>query len=204
MNTTIIIVSYNTAEYLRRCYDSIRSKYPEMPVIIIDGSNNDNECYHYSKSLNGGNTMVKNVGYNIGHGNGMKMGISMCSTDYFLLMDSDAEILVPCIEEMESKMDDSPGAYGVGQIVMVNRNGVNETSGIPYLHPYFALIRRSMYYSYAPAIHHGAPLLKSMIDLYEQGGVVPLISYDLSGKVNHDWKGTRRLNPPEFLSNWEK
>src|SRR5688572_26552932 len=135
---TAVIVSYNTPELLKECYNSIRRFYPELEVIIIDGSPPDSDCWKCAAWLNTAeNTTVKNVEYNIGHGKGMNMGIGMVKTDYVLLIDSDVTIDYPnVLEEMVGYLS-KKNCYGVGQIVDVNEHGSNVSSGIKYLHPHF-------------------------------------------------------------------
>lgn len=198
---TAIIVSYMQTDLLRRCYESIRKFYIDLPVIIIDGSEPDSDCWAYSMSLAGQFTTVRNVEYNIGHGPGLKLGILLCETEFFLIVDSDVIIDRAPVEKMMYMME-LHDAYGVGQIVFVNEHGGNVEKGYQYLHPHFALISKAKYLKYAPIIHHGAPLIKSMIDI---DGKHLLIGFPVSLFVTHLGRGTRALNPPEFQpGTWEK
>ncbi len=92
--------------------------------------------------------------------------------------------------------------YGVGQVINVDNNGSNNNSGFEYLHPHFCIIRRSLFDKFSQAIHHGAPLLKSMLDLSQQKRIC-LINFPIEEFITHLGRGTRNLNPPEFLKDWE-
>lgn len=219
-NITAIIVSYNTPDLLRNAIASVRRFYPTLPVIIIDGSPPDSECWMYCQMLGlEPNMIVKCVEYNIGHGNGMKMGISMVETEYFLLMDSDVEIKNEgCLEFMIEVFENSPKVYGFGNIVEVNKEGgnipneytvtdkaleISKPGAIPYLHPHFALIKKSMNLKYAPIINHGAPMIKAMVDLHEKKEDYPAY-WPVDEWVVHHERGTRKLNPKEFNpGNWD-
>lgn len=204
-NITAIIVSYKTPLLLRQAYESFRVFYPNTQVIIIDGSPPDSECWAYALSLQSCWTNVRCVEYNIGHGNGMKMGISMCHTDYFLLMDSDVEINKPCLEEMLTWLKPTPRCYGIGKIVTVNEFGGNcdkDENSIPYLHPHFALINKAYYLKCDPIINHGAPMLQAMKSVIKNKLTVK--NYNVELYVTHHERGTRKLNPPEFNPvNWD-
>lgn len=253
-NVTGIIVSYNTPDLLKKCYDSIRKFYPSMKLIIIDGSPIGSDCYNYASSLSGTSTAVVVVtdlsgkanrifhagdvvternfpignfkklisggyikikvtesdiniivtpGYNIGHGNGMKMGISLCKTEYFLLIDSDVTIDKPgVIEEMMSCMEEN--YYGIGQIMQVNDKGMNVGEGIYYLHPHFALISKRAYEKFSPFINHGAPCISAMLDLNENMKYV-IDSFPVHKYITHAERGTRKQRPSTFHSkHWDK
>jgi len=212
-NVTAIIVSYKTPDLLRSCVESIRRFYPTLQVIIVDGSPPDSECWVYCHELmQEPNTLVKCVEYNIGHGNGMKMGISMCETEYFLLVDSDVTIdKAGGLEFMIETFQRSSNCYGYGFIVEVNERGggIGDESFehekiYRYIHPHFALIKKSMYLKYAPIINHGAPMIKSMIDIHEKKE--DYIAYwPVMEWITHHERGTRKLNPKEFNpANWDK
>jgi len=78
---------------MERSYTSIRKFHPDMPIIIIDGSDKDDPCANYVRSLASPLTTVYSLGYNIGHGKGMCMGIDKARTPYALIFDSDIEML---------------------------------------------------------------------------------------------------------------
>lgn len=201
-NITGIIVSYNTKDLLKNCFESVRKFYPNLKLIIVDGSHHANECFKYAKSLEDKNTRIVSLESNIGHGKGINIAVEYCSTEYFLLIDSDIIMNKKgCLEEMMSYFI-MPNVYGVGQIISVDENGSNNYKGMDYLHPHFCIIRKYLYKQFSVAIHHGAPLLKSMIDLSKQKTII-LICFPVEEYITHLGRGTRKLNPPEFLKDWE-
>jgi len=203
-NITGIIVSYNEAILLTNCYRSIRRYYPYMKIIIIDGSNLHNPCYKIAQGYIGKHTQVISTHFNIGHGKGMKLGISLCNTDYFLLIDSDTKMIQPPLQKMISEMDLS--TYGIGEIIQVDKRGLNQDKGeIHYLHPYFALINKHRYNTFKPIIHHGAPMIQSMIHIHGAGATGFLKHFPVPDYVEHYGRGTRKSSPDEFHpKTWEK
>ena len=201
---TGLVVSYNTKELLQTAIESIREFYPILPILIVDSSDQDNECYELVKVLSISDPQIKriHISGNIGHGKGMDYGIININTKHILLFDSDIEMIEPCLEIMLGAL--GLDHYGVGQVISVDKNGNNSENGIPYLHPHFCIINTRLYCDYAPFVHHGAPLIKTMIDILYHNVNNELVNFDVSAYVNHKGRGTRDLNPPEFLNNWER
>lgn len=200
---TVVIVTYNTTTLIKQCMSSIRRFYPNTPVIIIDGSPVGSSCYKYTKGIAGKNTIVKNMGFNIGHGEGLKEGIKLAQTNYVALVDSDTILKGKPFEPMMSKMRSN--TYGVGKIVLVDKKGMNAEDGIKYLHPYFALINRNIYYKFDPIIHHGAPMINSMLSLAGQSEYEVRDFESIDNYVLHLERGTREQQPKEFApKTWGK
>ncbi|MBA7673766.1 hypothetical protein ES703_81970 [subsurface metagenome] len=155
---TGITVCYNTKNFMERAYNSIRKFHPDMPIIIIDGSDSDDPCAAYTKGLMSNLTIVKSVGYNIGHGRGMHMGIELAKTKYALIFDSDIEMLKSPVEAMLAMME--PDTFGIGYIEKTGMDGYEYGAhphhrGQPYmkmLHPYFHLINIANYHKYHPYV----------------------------------------------------
>jgi hypothetical protein len=184
---TGIVVHYNTPSLLKECIDSINSHY-KINIIIIDGSPKGSAGNIMANHLteNKPNIRCINANYNIGHGKGINMGMSMVTTP--LVNDR-------CLEFMLSKMETEERKYGCGLIVTTDENGCNTKEGIDYLHPYFSLIDREMFYKFPICTHHGAPMIVPMRAL---NGLNLLVNFDPSPYVLHHHRGTVRLRPKEF------
>lgn len=202
-NVTAIIVSYNTADLLQKAVYSVRKYYPDMKIIIIDGSEPSNFCQNAVRELALQECInAKVLGYNIGHGKGLHMGLTLCETKYALLMDTDVTINCSGVIERLRELF-TENTFGVGKVLNVDRAGNNVVLGHKYLHPHFALISKEKYFKVRPAINHGAPLLLSMFDLPSHG--YKLIDVCWGDNVTHHERGTRKLNPKEFHpKNWDK
>lgn len=190
-----IIVTYNTPQLIKNCVKSVLLHYPQLKILIVDGSSKHSVCYEVVDMLarKFSNVDVIHAGYNIGHGNGMVLGIEKTDQENIILLDSDTEIHYTVFDEMKFFLQSSKFIYGVGEVVKVNANGMNvDQDGIPYLHPYCAMIKRSAYKKYQPIIHHGAPMIKAMLNLHRHQGMY-LKHFDLKYKVEHKCRGTRNV-----------
>lgn len=172
---TGIVVCTNTIELIKRSYGSVRYFYPDMRIIIIDGSDKTDPCYEYVSSLASEITTVGVCEHNIGHGRGMVLGINMVKTKYALIFDSDIEMIAKPIEDMIAMMEED--TFGVGHLEIVGPDGyeynvsnrVLSVTPTLYLHPYFQLINIANYYKYPPYVHHGAPCFKTMNEIKRRG-----------------------------------
>ena len=172
---TGITVCQNTKEFMEKSYTSVRKFHPNMPIIIIDGSDANDPCAAYVKSLESELTTVFSLGYNIGHGRGMCMGIDKAKTPYALIFDSDIEMLKSPVQAMLDLME--PDTFGVGYPEKIGLDGYGYGSkphhkGQPWrimLHPYFHLINIANYRKYHPYVHHGAPCYLTARDIHDKG-----------------------------------
>lgn len=225
-DVTVIMVCYNTKDLARKAYESVRKFYPDISMIIVDNSDRNDPCTDYVAMLKSGKTRVIRPGRNIGHGPGMDTGIRNVGTRYALLMDSDVVIRRDCISAMIKNMGD--GTFGVGKIVHVSRWGNSEGKPaymnpkaikyyayygkpgrkhtIPYLHPYFHLINVEKYRKLKPYVHHGAPCVLTMLDLYNKGrSRRVLVNFPVEKYVAHRGRGTRENHPLDFRKHrWQK
>jgi hypothetical protein len=205
---TGVVVSYNTQSLLQRSLESIRKFYPKMPIIIVDGSTKDDPCSCYVKGIKNKNTKCYCVDYNIGHGNGMHFAIEKIETPYVLIFDSDIKVKKPVLHLMFEKMNSE--VYGVGCFENLQKCGYfrrEDVGGIsiPYLHPWFTLLNREMYYKFPKFCHHGSPCINTMNEIYNQNlSEKILIPLNVHDYVIHYGQGTRKIRPKEFLSNqWD-
>jgi len=228
-NITGITVCCNTKNLMKRAYESVRRSHPDMPIIIIDGSDPENPCASYVKSLSSKITTTVSLGHNIGHGKGLCMGIDQAKTKYALIFDSDIEMLKSPVNRMLEMMEED--TFGIGYIEKTGFDGFEygshaahkNQSWMPYLHPYFQLINIENYRKFHPYVHHGAPCFLTMRDIYNRGlsNIIikefPGLGHS-SGKgwnwegrprkyIRHDTRGTRdeRLsrNLGEIKGPWE-
>ncbi|MHA1395742.1 MAG: glycosyltransferase family 2 protein, partial [Promethearchaeota archaeon] len=219
---TGITVCSNTKDLIERAYTSVRKFHTYMPIIIVDGSDPKNPCATYVKSLASNLTTVISLGYNIGHGKGMAMGINQAKTKYALIFDSDIEMLKSPVNQMLEMMEED--TFGVGFIQKVGMDGYDygvkpehkKQKWMPYLHPYFQLINIKNYRKFHPYVHHGAPCYLTMRDIYKRGlsnkilkefpglGHSASQGFNWKGKsreyIRHDTRGTRNERKQKNLN----
>lgn len=226
---TGITVVHNTKDLIECAYNSIRKFHPDMPIIIVDGSDPGDPCTSYVKTLVSDLTIVVLPGCNIGHGRGMCMGIDQAKTKYALIFDSDIEMLKSPVLAMLEMMEED--TFGVGYIEWKTAFDGFEWGAklehknegwMPYLHPFFQLINIKNYKKFHPYVHHGAPCYLTMLDIYKRGlsnrilKEFPGLGHS-SGKgwnwggiprehIRHDTRGTRQARVekhlPEIEAGW--
>ena len=227
---TGLCITYNTKELIERSYNSIRIFHPDLPILIIDGSDKYNSCYSYLDSIQSPLTRVVHTGENIGHGRGMDKGLRMIQTEFAVIFDSDIVMLKSPLSGMLAMMESD--TFGCGWLYEVGEDGFDygtpgrsQLKAIPYLHPYFQLINVANYKKYAPYCHHGAPCYKTMLDIYNRGlskkvlKSFPGLTGHTSGQganwigkpseyIRHDFGGTRLANKKsgkkEIEGKWER
>jgi hypothetical protein len=146
-----------------------------MKLIIIDGSDQNDPCRNYVKSLASEKTIVALCNYNIGHGRGMDAAIRMCKTQFALIFDSDTEFVKSPVEEMLNMMEED--TLGVGYMEKTAFDGYeygakpqHKNQGYMYMmHPFFHLLQVPEYFKYHPYVHHGAPCYKTALDVHNRG-----------------------------------
>lgn len=205
---TGIVVTYNTKDIFQRAYDSVRRFYPTMRIIVIDNSTKNNDCYQYVDLVGKHpHTDIVHTESNIGHGPAMHQAILMSKTKYVLVFDSDIHMNRAPLAEMLALM--RADTYGVGMFDNVCKDGYYHKGDphalrIPYLHPFFQLIQVESYHKFPPFVHHGSPCIHTMVDIYNRGLSKKILkAFPVGNYVKHYWRGTRKLNPKEFLRNWE-
>lgn len=206
-NITAIVCVHNTKKLLKKAIDSLRLHYPSIHIVIVN--NNSTDVLDYTGMWP--NTTVYNLKENIGHGPAIHFAMQRIDTKYALIMDSDIEVVSGGVIEEMLSMVSTEIFYGIGSIVKVNDNGINvgKDNSINYLHPYFCLIDKSMYFSFHKAINHGAPFIAAMTDIKKaEMSEEVLISFPVGDYVNHRWRGTRDLNggngPKGWTKNWDR
>lgn len=202
MKTAAIIVNYNTPEIISRAVNSIKNHVDE--VVIVDHSDIDNHAYDECRLLAKKNPNIKDIKThkNIGHGPGMNIGIANTIADIIIVMDSDAELRQPeVIEEMKQAISNQ-NVYGCGLVVNVNQHGATDPNGqYKYLHPFFAMVKRSVFLQHPEFINHGAPWLLTMKTIHGKLDVVNIPG--IQKKAWHEHRRTRQIASPSWRKNWQ-
>jgi GT2 family glycosyltransferase len=123
----IIIVSWNTKEYLLHCLESIFQKRESVPweVVVMDNGSRD-----------GSGTAVKKIfpavhlienDRNLGFSKAANQGLKKSSGRYALLLNPDTRVKKGAIERLVSFMDVHPEA-GVAGVQLLNSDGSRQNS----------------------------------------------------------------------------
>lgn len=196
---TTIITNYKTLRLVKKCFESVRSFYPELPIVVLDNGSDDESTEYIANLKDDHTAVVLNIS-NVGHGPAMDQMIREVDSDWIWTIDSDTEILLPdIIINMLGKS--SANTYAIGWLRYVDReSGVpadwflgakDSKQFIPYIHPCCALYKRSTYMTMRPFIHHGAPCLLNMLDANDMN--LGLVEFPVFSYVMHWIGGTRRM-----------
>jgi len=201
---TGVVVSYDNKFLLERSYNSVKKFYPDLDIIIVDGSPPESECRKFIDNLDAQKVFVD---FNISHGRGLHLGITISPTDLVLCFDNDIEVLKPPIEEMLKLMDDK--TWGVGGLVEIPASvwgvSLGETMVDPemtYMHPYFHIVNRYVYRKYLPYVHSAAPGQITFLDISSKFEEEVLKDFPIQEYVKHYQGSTSKDSKPSHLNNW--
>lgn len=192
---TAATVTCNTKELLETSVKSIRGFYPDLKIMVMDGST-DRVQYDLP------DVNLYTFGYNLGHGPGMHTAITMCQTPLILLFDTDIVMRRSCLEQMIELFEED--TFGVGDIYptpqctyFIQFGGGGD---IPVLHPYFHIVQKKVYEKFLPYVQNGGPTFLTALDIFSQGLSDKILKpFPVLDYVDHRWRGTRDVKPPDMF-----
>lgn len=111
---SIIIVTYNNANYIEKCVESaLNQTYQNIEVIVVDDGSTD-ETESILKKYQNKIKIYKKV--NEGVASARNLGIKVCNTKYFMFLDSDDYLELNAIEIMYKKMLETNSDIVIGNI----------------------------------------------------------------------------------------
>lgn len=129
MKLSIIIVNWNSKDYLRECLLSIRQTCGELSpqIVVVDGGSFDG-C---SEMLASGFTEVDFVQSqeNIGFGRSNNLGFSKVTGDALLLLNPDTELMPGAVQELLKNLEAAPDVGMVGARLL-NSDGSLQYSSV--------------------------------------------------------------------------
>jgi glycosyltransferase involved in cell wall biosynthesis len=196
---TAVVVNYRTLDLTRRCAESFRVHYPDVPLLLIDnGSGDESTDYIRAAGDELRNVRAQLNQHNRYHGPALDQGMRLAETAYVFTLDSDCEVLRGGFLEQMLELLAQPGIYAAGELRYKNRYGFTHAYGyqgrtpkrrwIPYAHPYAMLLDREKYLSLRPFVHHGAPSIRNMQDAKRSG--LAVVDFPIREYVAHHMQGT--------------
>lgn len=170
---TVLICQRNTNDLIRLCLESLLRFYPDINILVVDGSSADGSAAYlkYKAILHPNITVWTRSGIN-SHGVTMDEAIKKyITTKYVLLMDSDVIMeRGGCIEAMLDEFTTNERIYAIGSLMLVTRANhacgppLNDADILRYAHPSFSIYDVKKYHELAPFTDHGAPCVYNMLE----------------------------------------
>jgi hypothetical protein len=191
---TTVIVNFRTPDLTREAAASFRSRYPDLPLLLIDNGSGASGAADLRRiaadSAVRGSALV--LRRNIHHGPAMDLALRQIASPFLLFLDSDCVVhRGGFVELMRDLLDRDSVAYAVGKKIFMDARGfdVPESPGAhPYIRPICMMIRGSMYRELPPFRRHGAPCLENMIAA--RGRDLRLVHFPVEEYVHHAGRGT--------------
>lgn len=115
---SIIIVNWNTRDYLLNCIEHLRKEenYEDIEIIIVDNDSSDDSIEVISRRFPEAIIIENNE--NLGFAKANNIGLEKASGKYICLMNSDIEILPNCIRESYEFLEKSSKIGMVGPKIL--------------------------------------------------------------------------------------
>jgi len=130
---TIIIVNWNTQDYLDKCLSSIYALYStgEVSIIVIDNASSDGSV-EMVRTKYPQVVLVSNE-ENVGFAKACNQGIQKAETDYVLLLNSDCEVTSPDLLRNVVAVFEQDQTVGIAGPLILYPNGKIQSAGERYL-----------------------------------------------------------------------
>ena len=124
---SIIILNYNSGEYLENCVKSVfASKYKNYEVILVDNCSTDNS-HNKCKEMFSKIKLIENE-ENLGYCEGNNVGIRNASGEYLLILNPDTIVEVDFIEKfLEAMLEFGDGLFQGKNVAMDNQKKLRST-----------------------------------------------------------------------------
>lgn len=129
--TTIVIVSWNSRDYLRRCLESLQSAgVPEVAeIVVVDNASTDGSQGLVREDF----PFVSLVALdrNIGFAGANNVAMRNAKTAYVLLLNPDTEVVGQAVQELVRFMDGRPEVWGAGP-ALLNGDRTPQRTGVRF------------------------------------------------------------------------
>jgi GT2 family glycosyltransferase len=120
MTVSVIIVTWNSAHYIRWCLDAVLSQQVDTRIIVVDNASSDSTI-EILRTYGPRITLVTND-RNVGFAVATNQGIELAIGQYLLLLNPDAVLQHQALAAMVELMEANPG-WGVLGPQLLNRDG---------------------------------------------------------------------------------
>lgn len=126
MKLSIVIVSYNTKDYLDRCLQSVYSDCPDCEVIVVDNASGDGSVTMMRGKYPKTKLIASKI--NLGFGKANNLGAKAAKGEIVFFLNSDTIVNKGSLKKMVRFFQDKPNAGIVGPKVLLEDGGVQPFS----------------------------------------------------------------------------
>lgn len=138
-SVAVVIVNYNTRDYLRSCLQTVLRERPDE-VIVADNGSNDGSAEMVRAEFP--QVTVLSDGHNRGYGAAANYTVAACTAETILLLNSDTQLTASAIEELATYLDRRPQVAIVGPR-LVSSDGALQQSCYPFPKPLYTLLEEA-------------------------------------------------------------
>ncbi len=103
---SVIILSWNVRDLLRKCLASLPQHTPEMEVIVVDAGSADGSADLVREEFPGVRLLAQ--AENLGYSRGNNLGLKAASGRYLLVLNPDTEVMGDALAQMTAYMEAHP------------------------------------------------------------------------------------------------
>ena len=124
----VVIVNYNTREFLRACLATVRLEAPSE-VVVVDNASSDGSAEMVQADYPWAVLYANKT--NLGYGAAANQAIARCTAKYVLLLNSDTLLPIGVLQALSTYLERHPRAAVVGPR-LVNSDGTLQASCFPF------------------------------------------------------------------------
>lgn len=151
IDVSIVIVSYNTKDFLKECLDAVFTKISKkisFEVIVVDNDSKDSSVSMVRKNFPKVHTIVNDK--NVGFSKANNIGVKVTKGRYVLFLNSDAVIREETLETLVEFMDTHPKAGATTAKIELPSGGLDDASHRGFPTPWNAFCHFSGISKFAP------------------------------------------------------
>jgi len=179
MNLSVIIVSFNTKDLLKRCLESLPSS---LEIIVVDNASSDGTIQMVKKFKELKNKKIKIIENkeNVGFAKAVNQGLKQAEGEYFLLLNSDIFVKDKALEKLIAFAQNEPQAGVIGG-KLINPDG--SLQGSCFKLPTISRVIKEFWFDGPSSLTKYAPLGNQPVEVEAIIGAVFLIPKKVLSKV---------------------
>jgi GT2 family glycosyltransferase len=135
----VVVVNFNTRDYLRACLASIEAERPNE-IVVVDNASHDGSVDMVRSEYPRVRLICNQT--NVGYGAAANQAFALCTSDYVLLLNSDTQVTTGSLTALANYIDQHSQVAIVGP-KLLNADGTVQTSCFHFHTPFQTLIKET-------------------------------------------------------------